>query len=334
MCRGLTCLLLSACLTTPLWPMSPQEAQTPKLIKVGIIGCDTTHCAAFTKLMNNPDAKGDLAGFRVVAAYPGGSPDVKSSHDRVEGFTNELKEKYGLDIVVSIDALLKQVDAVLLESVDGRPHYEQARLAILAGKPLFIDKPIAGSLADVLRIFALAKEHKVPCLSCSALRFSTNTASMKNNPKVGDIVGCDVFGPCSLEEHHPDLFWYGVHGVEMLYAIMGTGCEKVVRVHTKGTEQVTGVWKDGRIGTFRGIRDGKADYGATVFGSKGILSGGKFSGYEGLVTEICKFFRTGVAPVAAEETIEMFTFMEAADESKRQNGAPVTLESVLKKARG
>ena len=334
MWRALTCLLLSACLTTSLWPMSPQEAQTPKLIKVGIIGCDTSHCAAFTKLMNNSAAKGDLAGFRVIAAYPGGSADVKSSHDRVEGFTKELKEKYGLEIVDSIDALLKQVDAVLLESVDGRPHYEQGRLAILAGKPLFIDKPVAGSLADVLRIFALAKEHKVPCFSCSALRFSTNTTSMKNNPKIGDIIGCDVFGPCSLEEHHPDLYWYGVHGVEMLYAIMGTGCEKVVRAHTKGTDQVTGVWKDGRIGTFRGIRDGKADYGVTVFGSKGILTGGKFSGYEPLVREIAKFFRTGVAPVAAEETIEMFTFMEAADESKRQNGVPVTMASVLKKARG
>jgi predicted dehydrogenase len=332
MLRGLTCLLLSAGLATLLSPA--QEPTTPKLIKVGIIGCDTSHCAVFTKLMNNPAAKGDLAGFRVVAAFPGGSADVKSSHDRVEGFTKELKEKYGLEIVDSIEAVLKQVDAVLLESVDGRPHYEQARLAILAGKPLFIDKPIAGSLADVLRIFALAREHKVPCFSSSALRFSTNTTSMKNNSKVGDIVGCDVFGPCSLEEHHPDLFWYGVHGVEMLYAVMGTGCEKVVRVHTKGTDQVTGVWKDGRIGTFRGIRDGKADYGMTVFGSKGIMTGGKFSGYEPLVAEICKFFRTGQAPVAAEETIEMFTFMEAADESKRLNGAPVMMAAVLKKAQG
>jgi predicted dehydrogenase len=329
MLRGLTCLLFSACLTTPLWP---QEQPAPKLIKVGIIGCDTSHCAVFTKLMNNPAAKGDLAGFQVVAAYPGGSADVQSSHDRVDGFTKELKEKYGLEIVDSIDFLLKKVDAVLLESVDGRPHYEQARLAILAGKPLFIDKPVAGSLADALRIFALAKEHKVPCFSSSALRFSTNTTSLKDNPKVGDILGCDVFGPCSLEEHHPDLFWYGVHGVEMLYALMGTGCEKVVRVHTKGTDQVTGVWKGGRIGTFRGIRDGKADYGATVFGPKGIQSGGKFSGYEPLVAAIGKFFRSGQAPVAAEETIEMFTFMEAADESKRQGGAVVALQDVLNKA--
>src|SRR5206468_1963132 len=151
--------------------------------------------------------------------------------------------------------------------------------------------------------------------------------------ELGDIRGCDAFSPCSLEEHHPDLFWYGVHGVETLYAVMGTGCEKVVRVQTKGTELVTGVWKDGRVGTFRGIRDGKADYGATVFGTKGVLKNSGAGGYEPLLVEICKFFRTGRPPVAAEETIEMFTFMESADESKRQGGVPVTLESVLTKAR-
>src|SRR5262249_6764188 len=118
-----------------------------------------------------------------------------------------------------------------------------------------------------------------------------------------------------------------------LFTIMGTGCQSVTRVHTRDTDLVTGVWKDGRIGTFRGIRKGSSGYGATVFGDKGIAPAGKYSGYEPLVTEICKFFRTGVPPVSAEETIEMFAFMEAADESKRQGGGPVTIESVLAKAR-
>jgi predicted dehydrogenase len=332
MFRALICLLVGVCLITPLVPGAAELPQD-KPIRVGIIGCDTSHCGVFTKMLNDPKAKDDLAGFRVVAAFPGGSPDVKSSRDRVDGFVADLKNKYDVEIVDSIEALLKKVDVVLLQSVDGRPHYAQARLVILAGKPVFIDKPVAGSLADAVKIYQLAAEHKVPCFSSSALRFATAVTSLKNNPKVGDILGCDVFGPCSLEEHHPDLFWYGVHGVEMLYAIMGTGCEKVTRTHTKGTDQVTGVWKDGRVGTFRGIRVGKENYGATAFGSKGIQSTTGFSGYEPLVAEICKFFRTGQPPVAADETIEMFTFMEAADESKRHDGAPVTLESVLKKAR-
>lgn len=312
---------------------SPPPQDQPKLLRVGIIGLDTSHVTAFTKLLNDPKNKGDLAGFRVVAAYPGGSPDIPDSKNRLEGFTTTLRDKFGVEIVNSIDELLAKVDVVLLESVDGRPHLKQLIPVLKAGKPVFIDKPIAGSLADALHMVELVKQYKVPCFSSSSLRFSPGILGMRKHPKVGDVTGCDVYGPCSLEPHHPDLYWYGVHGVEMLYTIMGTGCESVSRAHTKGTDLAAGTWKDGRIGTFRGIRSGKAGYGGTVFGKDGIQPVGGYGGYEPLVVEICKFFRSGQAPVGLEETLEMFTFMEAADESKRQHGARVTLASVLAKAR-
>ncbi len=211
--------------------------------------------------------------------------------------------------------------------------WNRPRRSSRAGKPLFIDKPMAASLVDVLKIFALAGEHKVPCFSSSSLRFSPAVLTLKSDPKVGNLVGVDVFAPGTLEEHHPDLMWYGVHGVEMLYALMGSGCEKVARTFTKGTDLVTGVWKGGKVGSYRGIRDGKADYGAAVFGSKGLARSNVTTPYEPLLAEICKFFRTGQAPVSAEETIEMFAFMEAADESKRRDGMPVSLGDVLAKAR-
>jgi hypothetical protein len=156
---------------------------------------------------------------------------------------------------------------------------------------------------------------------------------MRSNPKVGDVVGCSAYGPCPTEEHHPDLFWYGIHGVETLYTIMGPGCESVVRVRTDGTDLVVGTWKGGRVGTFRGIRTGKSDYGAMVFGSKGIAPSGGYGGYEPLVVEICKFFRSGKPPVSAAETVEIMAFMEAADESKRQNGVSVKLADVMAKAK-
>jgi predicted dehydrogenase len=251
----------------------------------------------------------------------------------VAGYTKQLREEFGVEIVDSIEALLPKVDVVLLESVDGRPHLEQVKPVFKAKKPVFIDKPVAGSLADAIRIFDLAREHNVPCFSSSSLRFSPGILAMRNNAKVGDVLGCDAYGPCALEEHHPDLFWYGIHGVETLFTIMGTGCETVSRVQTKDTELVTGVWKGGCVGTFRGIRSGKSDYGATVFGTNGIAPSGGYGGYEPLVVEICKFFRTGKPPVSAEETLEIFAFMEAADESKRQGGSPVTLASVMTKAR-
>jgi predicted dehydrogenase len=311
---------------------SAASADDAKPLRAGVIGLDTSHAPAFAKLLNGPKATGDLAGVKVVAAYPGGSPDLPASADRVAGYTKEFKEM-GIEIVDSVEALLPKVDVVLLESVDGRPHLAQVIPVLKAKKPVFVDKPVAGSLADAVAIFELAKQEGVPCFSSSSLRFSPGILGMRDDPRVGKVLGCEARGPCHLEPHHPDLFWYGIHGVETLFTIMGTGCESVSRVHSDGADFVVGRWKDGRIGTFRGLRDGAHGYGATVYGDKGIAPSGGYDGYQPLVVEIVKFFKTGKPPVSAEETLEIYAFMEAADESKRQGGAPVTIESVLAKAR-
>jgi len=301
-------------------------------LRVGIIGCDTSHVPAFTKLLNtSPQTDASLEGVRVVAAYPGGSQDIASSRDRVGKFTEQLRGM-GIEIVDSIDSLLQRVDVVLLESVDGRKHLPQVRPVLAAGKPVFIDKPWAGTLADGVEILKLAKEYHTPFFSSSSLRFTPAIHAARNNKELGKILGCDAYSPCSLEPTHPDLFWYGVHGVETLFTIMGPGCERVTRVHTGKTDMVVGVWKDGRIGTFRGTRNGPHGYGAIVFGEKSTQYIGKFGGYQPLVQQIVKFFKTGTPPVAVEETLEIFAFMEASDESKRQGGVSVTLESVLDKA--
>jgi hypothetical protein len=309
-------------------------AQETRPLRVGIIGLDTSHVVAFTNILHNPKNQGDLAGVRVVAAFPGGSPDLPASRDRVAGFTKTLRDKHGVEIVDSIEALLPRVDAVLLESVDGRPHLEQVKPVLKAQKPVFIDKPVAGSLADAVQIYDLAREHKVPVFSSSSLRFYPSIVALRDDPKIGDVLGCLTYGPSPIEEHHPDLFWYGIHGVEALFTILGPGCESVVRTHTPDADVVTGTWKGGRVGTFRGSRKGGGGYGAVVFGAKTVLPAPATGGYEPLVAEICKFFRTGRPPVSAAETLEIFAFMEAADESKRQGGIPVSLEQVLAKARG
>jgi hypothetical protein len=304
-------------------------AEEGKSFRIGMIGLDTSHVTAFTKIINEHEK--DL-GCKVVAGYPGGSPDIEDSASRVQQFTTEMKDQFGVEIVGTIEELCQKVDGVMLESVDGRPHLEQVRPVIAAKKPVFIDKPMAASLAHVIEIFRLAKEAGVPCWSSSSFRFAPGVAGMKNREEVGDILGCDAYSPCSLEPHHPDLYWYGVHGVEILFTIMGTGCESVQRTQTDGYELVVGVWKGGRIGTFRGLRAGKLDYGARVYGTKAIARTGNNEGYEPLIQEVAKFFKTGQAPVPPEETLEVFAFMTAADESKAQNGARVALASVLEKA--
>ena len=300
-------------------------------LRAGMIGLDTSHVPAFAKLFNNPNATGDVSGIRIVAGYPGGT-DIPASRDRVKGFTEQLRTM-GIEIVDTIPALLAKVDVVLIESVDGRIHLQEAIPVLKAGKPLFIDKPAGGSLADTIVIYDLAKQLNVPCFSSSSLRFAPGIQELLKNEKVGTIAGAITWGSCSYQEGTPDMFFYGIHGIEPLYALMGTGCETVTRTQTKDTDLVSGVWKDGRVGTYRGIRKNRADFGAVAFGSKGIVQAGREGGYEELCREIGRFFKTGKPPVRAEETIEIFAFMEAADESKRQGGAPVSLATVLARAK-
>jgi predicted dehydrogenase len=296
--------------------------------RVGIIGLDTSHSTAFTKVLNAPDASTDYQGYKIVAAYPHGSKDIESSTKRIPGYIEEVK-KLNVEIVDSIDALLAKVDVVLLETNDGRRHLEQLIPVLKAGKRVFIDKPIAASLSDVLTIFETAKKYQMPLFSASSLRHIKGVEKVDKTK----VVGADTFSPAVLEKTHPDLFWYGIHGVETLYTVMGTGCKQVIRINNEGTDIVVGTWADGRMGTFRGTRTGKHDYGGTVYTQNGNIVLGPYGGYEPLLKDIVSYFETGQVPVTPEETIEIFAFMEAADESKRQGGAPVTLESVLKKAK-
>ncbi|MBA3674686.1 MAG: Gfo/Idh/MocA family oxidoreductase [Chitinophagaceae bacterium] len=298
--------------------------------RVGIIGLDTSHSVAFTTALNGPAALKEFKGYKVVAAYPKGSNDIESSTKRIPGYTEDVK-KVGVEIVNSIEELLKKVDVVLLETNDGRPHLEQALMVLKSGKPMFIDKPVAASLRDTIAIYDTAKKYNVPIFSSSSLRYMESVQDVVKG-RVGEVFGADTFSPATIEKTHPDLFWYGIHGVEILFTVMGAGCKNVVRINTNDTDIVVGTWKDGRVGTFRGTRTGKHDYGGTVYGAKGNVSLGPFKGYENLLLQIINFFKTGKVPVSAEETLEIYAFMEAADESKRQGGKSVSLEVVMRKA--
>ncbi len=295
-------------------------------IRVGIIGTDTSHVPAFTRALNDDKYADYIPGARVVAAFKGGSPDVESSRTRVDGFAKEISEKYGVEIVPDISTLLSKVDAVLIESVDGRAHLAQARAVIAAKKPFFVDKPLASTLADAKEIARLASAAGVPWFSTSSLRYAEFVPTMKAG---GDIAGAIAWSPGPFEEHHKlDLTWYGIHGVETLYSLMGPGCEEVTRVATPDADEVTCRWKDGRIGSVRVMRP-KSGYGAVVFRKDGsaVTSPREAKvNYVALVKEIVKFFQTGKPPVAPEETLELMAFMDAAQRSKESGGKPVRLK--------
>ncbi|MCA9075123.1 MAG: Gfo/Idh/MocA family oxidoreductase [Planctomycetaceae bacterium] len=328
--RRLACLcLVTIGLGMAAMPTAADDSDS-KSLRAGMIGLDTSHVIAFTKIFNAEEPTSDVAGVRIVAGYPGGT-DIPASADRVEGYTQQLRES-GIEIVETIPELLERVDVVLLESVDGRIHLEEAKQVIAAGKPLFIDKPIAGSLVEAIMIFELAERAGVPCFSSSSIRFGEGLLNARNSDKLGPVAGCAAWGPCTYQEELPDLYYYGVHGVEGLFTVMGTGCQTVARTMTEDTDLVVGTWDGGRIGTYRGIRNNAAGFGFTIFGNKEI-SNAERGGYEQLCREITTFFKTGTSPVPAAETIEIFAFMDAADESKRQHGATIAIPEFVANAR-
>ena len=193
---------------------------------------------------------------------------------------------------------------------------------------MFIDKPIAGTLLDAIKIFDEAKAAGVPLFSCSSLRFGKTTQAVRGG-SIGKVSQAETYSPATLEKTHPDLFWYGIHGVESLFAVMGTGCISVKRGTTAdGKITVVGTWDGGR----KGIFSENKGYGGKAVGEKGESGVGSYDGYDPLLFAAVHFFRTGIAPVSAEETLEIYAFMEAADESKRRNGAEVSLKEVMDKA--
>ncbi|MEQ7801502.1 Gfo/Idh/MocA family oxidoreductase [Pedobacter sp. ASV1-7] len=292
--------------------------------RIGIIGLDTSHSEVFTKLINNGGP--EMAGYKVVAAYAQGSKDIPQALKAKPGITAAVKGM-GVELVDSIEELIRKVDVVLLETVDGRPHYEQALPVMQAGKRMFIDKPIAATLEDAKKIYAASKKYNAPIFSSSALRYDTNVMKVTGG-SIGKVLGADVYTPGEIEPNHMDMAWYAIHGIEMLFTVMGPGCKTVTRIHKDGADFITGVWNDGRIGSVRAIRKGAANIAGTAFGEKGIAPLGPFNSYAPLIGEIISFFETGKPPVSEAETMEIFTFIRAADMSRKRNGASIAMASV------
>jgi len=324
-----TVYLLPFLLSLIFTPSAPVQTDAPawadRELRAGIIGTDTSHVPQFTKILNShPEWK-----IKVVAAFKGGSPDLPISADRLEGFAKTIREEQGVELVDSIEALLARVDVVLLTSVDGRPHLAQVTPVFKAGKRVFIDKPLAASLDDVRRIVQLSKETGTPFFSSSSMRFHPDLARMRENPGVGKVTRVQANYLLNPIPFHPDLFYYGIHGVEALYTVMGTGCVSLSRRIEGGADVTTCTWKDGRVGVYHGLAksDPKQPL-VTVTGESGTTSASGSADNETILRAIAEFFHTGRSPVDEAQTIEIFEFMTAAQLSKERNGGEVKLAEV------
>lgn len=327
-CRSARQTAFLAMMSVVAFPALAADADTKK---IGVIGPESNHSINFTRLINAPDAQGLLARYEVVAGYPKTQPGVESKPGTIAGWDQQMRAM-GVELLDSIDELLSKVDFVMVLTNEGHPHLKDSLHVIRAGKRLYVDKPVAPGLKEVVAIYEAARRSNVPVFSSSSLRF-TETAQAIRGGSIGNVLGADTYSPAPLEPTHTDLFWYGIHGVEPLFTVMGPGCETVTRVHTPDFDLMVGRWSGGRIGTVRGTRKGPHTYGGTAFGEKAVAAFGKFEGYDPLVLKILEFFETGRPPVDPQETLEVYAFMEAADESKRRGGAAVSVQEVLDKAR-
>ena len=301
----------------------------PRELKLGLIGLDTSHVLVFADTFNNPASKQALPGARITAAWPGGSPDLPASSSRLAGYTAELRDKFGIAIVDSPEAVARACDAILLTSLDGRTHPGQfARIAPL-GKPVIMDKPFAVSTADAKAMFALAEQHHVRLFSASSLRFTEALVRVVTPETKALVKGADFSGAAAHEPTNPGLYWYGIHAVEMLYTAMGRGCRSVRCVSCGPTDLVTGVWADGRIGTVRGSRTGNYEMHGLVHFEKSTVAVNVQTQakpfYASLAEACLAFFQGGPVPIDPAETIEMMRFIEAANESSAHDGREVLL---------
>ncbi|MEY2724751.1 MAG: hypothetical protein RLZZ458_618 [Planctomycetota bacterium] len=301
-------------------------------LRIGFACLDSSHCTAFTRLLQNaPNAPSDplhRANAQITVGWPGGSPDFPLSRDRVAGFTAEMQQ-LGVHIAASLDELLEQVDAVILGAVDGRQHVQLARQIFPAGLPVFVDKPLAHNLEAAREVAEIGRQTNTPWFTASALRYQRALTSTLTELQADAITGCDCYGTLRHGRDHLELAWYGIHGLEALYAVMGPGCHTVSRIRTDCGDITVGHWPNGRLGTFRALPAGcqPEGFGLTIFGTQHIRSLQFPATYDELLAVIIQFFRTRRSPVPHSESLEIFAFMHAAEESSRNYGIPVQLDS-------
>ncbi len=297
------------------------------MIRLGIVDFDTSHVIAFTQRLNHIDISEEqwIDGAKVVVGCPGES---LLSPERIPGFTKQMKG-YGVPLVDKPEEMIGQIDGVCIESVDGTVHYDRTAPFLEAGLPVFVDKPFTCDLQEAQALADLAQSKNVPIFSCSSLRYGLEVIEIQERMReTGEILGVEVCSPAPTHPRNPGLFHYGIHGVETLYAIMGPGCEAVWSVSNDDADVVTGLWRDGRIGTMRGIRKGQSGYGYTAYCEKSIVRASINASYiyRELLNQVVEMFETGKPPIDISETVEIVAFIEAVMKSAENDGAKTTLE--------
>jgi predicted dehydrogenase len=296
------------------------------MVRLGLVDFDTSHVVQFSERINHVGIAEDqwVEGGRVVAGYVGTSEITPAA--TIEQYTAQCRDECGVELVSRPEDLLGQVDGVFIESQCGAVHLERARPFLEAGLPVFIDKPFANSVEDAQAIAALSRQHHAPVFSASSLRYALEVQELNaNSAETGPVVGAEASSPGSTHEKNPGLLHYGIHGVELLYSLMGPGCQSVSCASTDAGDVATGIWNDGRIGVARAVRRGAPPYAFTAYCEKTVVMRQVNAGfiYRELLKRVMEMFQTRQAPLDIAETVEIIGFICAARESAERGGTPV-----------
>ncbi|MDA0831663.1 MAG: Gfo/Idh/MocA family oxidoreductase [Planctomycetota bacterium] len=299
------------------------------MLRLGLVDFDTSHSIEFTRRFNHVGIDRDqwVEGARVVVGCPGTSI---MSPERIAGHAEQIAA-CGVKLVDDPADMIGEIDAVLIESICGAAHRERMETFLHAGIPVFIDKPFASSAEDAKAIVDLARINSISLMSSSALRFSDDilTFQSKNHGRIHGVIS---YGPAHRAEGNPGLLHYGIHAIEVVYALIGPGCEIVSALHQPEADVVTARWNDGRFAHIRGLRSGAKSYGLLIHSEAGMIPlpiSARFA-YRNLCREIVTFFETKRPAVPIDETLELITFCLSALNSEQQAGKWIDVRDAMK----
>ncbi|MEM6314307.1 MAG: Gfo/Idh/MocA family oxidoreductase, partial [Planctomycetota bacterium] len=303
-------------------PPMTANAEASKTIRLGCVGVDSSHLPEFTKRIHALRDAGET-GCTVTHSFDAG-PHFLPESDVAEW--TAATRGMGVEEAGSMDELLDAVDGVLVLSVNGHEHLGHALPALERGLPTYVDKPLTCDLAQAKQLRAAAKQSGARCYSASSLRFVSELETLGD---LGDIVAVDVVGPGELNDAMEGLFFYGVHSIELVDALMGPGVEAVQATGGTDRDFVRFRYDDGRSASIRLERRGSYAFAATVHGTEHCKSFVVDFGpvYGRLVAGMCRFFEGGPAPVDLDRLIENIAVMEAGNRSMASDGEWVEVVS-------
>lgn len=282
-------------------------------IRVGIIGLDTSHAIEFPRRMQAPDldAAMKVPGLRAVSCLRFATPFQDEAG--LDARQKQL-EQWGVKVTRTFEDAVKGVDALMLEINDPAYHLEYFERCAARGLPIFLDKPMADTIANGRKIADLARRHGTRVFSSSSLRFVR--ALEDACAAVPKPAMTSVYGPLGKAPAGSSVVWYGVHAFEMLQRALGRGAAAVLaKRDALGTVAIVR-YPDARRGLVE-LTEGSYLYGGCL---RALDKAAPFvvdlgRAYTEELARVADFFRGGPAPVAMEDTLEVMALLDAAERS-------------------